>query len=377
MPLVSRHPAVVLLLLLLLAGCSEAPKPLPSPVTLEGDIFGTFYQVTIADPITGERRDALEAGILAELAAVDAAMSTYRDDAELVAFNQAPVGEWQSLSAPLIEVLAIARSVARSSGGAFDVTVGGLVNLWSFGPEARPRAVPDAATIAARLAEVGMDTLELDVDEGRARRLRDVFVDLSGVAKGHATDRVAAYLSAQGLEHYLVNLGGELKVAGFRDAEQAPWRIGIEVPRDGRPQAQHVLALQDTSVATSGDYRNYFEEDGRRYSHTIDPRTGRPIRHRLASVTVMHPSNARADAWSTAMTVLGEEEGMALARQEALAVLMLVRDGDGWRSLASPAFAERLGESVVEELGLEVADEPGRDDQARADVDAASANTLE
>lgn len=370
-----RFAFLTLLLVVLLAGCSE--RTLETPVTLEGDIFGTFYQVTIADPITAERRDALEAGILAELEAVDASMSTYRDDAELVAFNQAPVGDWQSLSAPLIEVLDIARSVARASGGAFDVTVGGLVNLWSFGPEARPKAVPDAATIASRLAEVGMDTLELDVAEGRARRLRDVFVDLSGVAKGHATDRVAAYLASQGIEHYLVNLGGELKVAGFRDAEQAPWRIGIEVPRDGRPQAQHVLALHDTSVATSGDYRNYFEEDGRRYSHTIDPRTGRPIRHRLASVTVMHPSNARADAWATAMTVLGEQEGMALAREQGLAVLMLVRDGDGWRSLASPAFAERIGGAVVEELGLEVADGPGRGERVPADVEAASANALE
>ncbi|MBW5800306.1 FAD:protein FMN transferase [Halomonas elongata] len=346
---------LLLLLVTLLAGCSE--QKLETPVTLQGDIFGTFYQVTIADPITAERRDALEQGILDELEAVDASMSTYRDDAELVAFNKAPVGEWQTLSAPLIHVLDIARSVGEASDGAFDVTVGGLVNLWSFGPEARPEEVPEDSLIEQRLAEVGMDTLELDVETNRARRLKDVFVDLSGVAKGYATDQVAAYLADQGVENYLVNLGGEVKVDGHRDAESAPWRIGVEVPRDGRPQAEHVLPLEDISVATSGDYRNYFEVDGHRYSHTIDPRTGRPIQHRLASVTIVDPSNARADAWATAMTVLGEQEGMALARRHDLAVLMLVRQGDGWQSLASPAFAEYFGRAMVDKLGIEVAED--------------------
>ncbi|MDN3555920.1 FAD:protein FMN transferase [Halomonas maura] len=351
-----RHAFLTLLLAVLLAGCSE--RTLETPVTLEGDIFATFYQVTIAEPITAERRDALEAGILAELEAVDASMSTYRDDAELVAFNQAPVGEWQTLSAPLIEVLSLAHRVGEASGGAFDVTVGGLVNLWSFGPEARPREVPQDTLIAERLAEVGMDTLEVDADQRRARRLKDVFVDLSGVAKGHATDRVADYLAAQGIDNYLVNIGGELEVAGHRDGEAEPWRIGVEIPRDGRPQAKHVLPLEAASVATSGDYRHYFEADGRRYSHTIDPRTGRPIQHRLASVTVVDACNARADAWATAMSVLGEDEGLAVAREHGLAVLVLVRNaaGDGWESLASPAFAARFGRDRLAELGIEVAD---------------------
>ncbi|MDT8893341.1 FAD:protein FMN transferase [Halomonas sp. I1] len=342
----------ILLLVVLLAGCSE--RTLESPVTLKGDIFGTFYQVTIADPLTQSEAEALEDGFLDELEAVDASMSTYRDDAELMAFNEAPIGEWQRLSAPLVHVLDIARSVGDASGGAFDVTVGDLVNLWSFGPEARPEEVPADSLIEQRLAEVGMETLELEVDDNRARRLKDVFVDLSGVAKGYATDRVAAYLADQGVENFLVNLGGEVKVDGHRDGEAEPWRIGVEVPRNGRPQAEHVLPLEDTSVATSGDYRNYFEVDGRRYSHTIDPRTGRPIQHRLASVTIIGSSNARADAWATAMTVLGEREGMALAQRHDLAVLMLVRQGDGWQSLASPAFAAHFGRDVVDRLGIEV-----------------------
>lgn len=346
---------------LLLAGCSERDRPLESPVTLEGEIFGTFYQVSIADPLTRGEASELEDGILAELESVDAAMSTWRDDAELMAFNRAPLGEWQPLSDHLIEVLAIGQSVAEASGGAFDMTVGDLVNLWSFGPEARPREVPSEAALAERLAQVGPDSLEVDAEARQARRLRDVFVDLSGVAKGHATDRVAGYLDRQGLEHYLVNLGGEIKVSGHRDGESTPWRIGIEVPRDGRPEARHVLALERIAVATSGDYRNYFEEDGRRYSHTLDPRTGRPIEHRLASVTVAHPSDAWADAWATALSVLGEDAGMALARERGLAVLLLVRQGEGWSSLASPALAERFGRATLEELGVTVVNDPSAD----------------
>ncbi|MBB3329838.1 thiamine biosynthesis lipoprotein [Halomonas campaniensis] len=340
---------------LLLAGCSESDRPLDSPVRLEGAIFGSFYQVTLADPLTQGQALALEEGILEVLEAVDAGMSIYREDSELSAFNQAPVGEWQPLSDELIEVLSISQAVAEASNGAFDTTLGALVNLWSFGAEARPREVPDDATLEARLAEVGFDAVEVDPDALQARRLRDLHVDLGGVAKGHATDRVGEFLEGEGIEHYLVNLGGDLRVRGYRDAEQAPWRIGIEAPLEDRQEARHVVPLHDITVATSGDYRNYFEQDGRRFSHTLDPRTGRPITHRLASVSVAHPSNAWADAWATALMVLGEEAGMALAREQGLSVLMIVREEEGaWSSRVSPAFVERFGEGLVAELGLEV-----------------------
>lgn len=341
-------------LALLLAACSESDRPLESPVRMEGDIFGSFYQVTIADPLTQGRARELEEGFLEVLEAVDASMSIYRDDAELMAFNQSPIGEWQPLSDDLIEVLAISQSVSEASDGAFDMTVGALVNLWSFGSAERSYRTPDEALLAERLAEIGFDAVELDVEGLQARRLRDVFVDLGGVAKGHATDRVAAYLDREGIDHYLVNLGGDLVAKGFRDGEAEPWRIGIEAPREERQEARHVVPMPPISIATSGDYRNYFEEEGQRYSHTIDPRTGHPITHRLASVTVAHPSNAWADAWATALMVLGEEEGMALAHEQELKVLMIVRDGDAWRSLASPAFAELFGTEHVEELGIEV-----------------------
>jgi thiamine biosynthesis lipoprotein len=346
-------PFLLAALVSLLAACSESDRPLESPVQLEGNIFGSFYQVTITDPLTQGEALELEAGIQAVLEDVDAAMSIYRDDSELMAFNASPPGDWQPLSDELIEVLAIGQAVAEESEGAFDVTIGGLVNLWSFGSEARPQETPDAATLAERLALIGPESIELDVQGLQARRLRDVFVDLGGVAKGHATDRVADYLDQNDIAHYLVNLGGDLIVSGYRDGEREPWKIGIEAPLEDRQEAQHILPLHDISVASSGDYRNYFMEDGRRYSHTIDPRSGRPITHRLASVSVVHPSNAWADAWATALMVLGEEEGMRLARDQDLKVLMLVRENDGWSSLVSPAFVDHFGAALVEDQGLQ------------------------
>ncbi|MCC5902087.1 MAG: FAD:protein FMN transferase [Halomonas sp.] len=351
---------LVLLATFMLAGCSENDRPLDAPVRFEGAIFGSFYQVTVMDPLTQGEANALEEGFLAELESVDQAMSTYRDDAELIAFNEAPLNEWQPLSNELIEVLAISRSVSEESGGAFDITVGGIVNLWSFGPEARPEEVPSDTELNERLATIGYDAIDVDTHAMQARRTRDVFADLSGVAKGHATDRVAAYLDQQGIEHYLVNLGGDLISRGYRNKEtQEAWRIGIEVPHAGPQQAQHVLPLENMSVATSGDYRNYFEVDGERYSHTIDPRTGRPVTHRLASVSVFHPSNAWADAWATALTVTGSDAGMQLALEHDLNVLMLVKDDEGqWRSLAAPAFVNYFGDTVVEELGIDAWEDP-------------------
>lgn len=347
---------LILVALLLMAACSEKDRPLESPVTLQGDIFGTYYQVTVADPLTQGQAMALEKGFVAELDAIDASMSTWKEDSELSQFNRSAIGEWQGLSAPLMDVMDISQRVFDASEGAFDVTIGGLVNLWSFGSEARPKEVPTQAMIDERLTTVGMQHLELDSEGLRARRLQDVQVDLSGVAKGYATDQVAHYLAEQGYENYLVNLGGEIEVRGYRDADSARWRIGIEVPADGQPTAEQILPLDDISVATSGDYRNYFEQDDQRYSHTIDPRDGRPINHRMASVTIVHDSNAEADAWATAMSVLGEREGLRVALGEGIPVLMLVREDDRWQPLASPAFAERFGEALMNDMGARIVD---------------------
>ncbi|WP_192035695.1 FAD:protein FMN transferase [Halomonas sp. YLGW01] len=340
----------MLLLPVMLGGCSEPLRE--APITLKGQIFGTYYQVILAEPMRRDEVADLEAGIREALEAVDASMSTYREDSELSAFNHSPIGEWQSLSPELMQVLEISRRVSRASDGAFDITVGGLVNLWSFGPEARPETVPPENLLEERLAQIGPDKVELDTETGRARRLGDVYVDLSAVAKGYGVDRVGAYLEAQGVEHFLVDIGGELVLRGYRNGEAMPWRVGVEVPDEHRQVAQYVLALTDLALATSGDYRNYFEEDGKRYSHTIDPRTGRPVEHALASVTVLDDTAAEADAWATALSVLGPRAALDTARREGLAVLTLERDGEGWRSRVSPAFAERVGEGALDKLGI-------------------------
>ncbi len=339
----------LLLSFFLLAACSSEPQP--DQHRLQGSIFGSFYQVTLAGAFTEAELEALHAGVLEEMRAVDASMSTYRDDSELSQLNQGEPGEWVRVSRSLLTVLEASEKIARASDGAFDVTVGGLVNLWSFGPEARPLETPSDSEIERRLAEVGYRHLQLDRDGQRVQRQQDVYVDLSAIAKGYAVDRVSQWLLEQGIDNHLVNLGGDLLAMGVRsDGEH--WRIGVELPDSQQMEvAQHILPVRDLSVATSGDYRNYFEADGQRYSHTIDPRTGMPVQHQLASVTVMHPSNMLADGWATALMVLGTDDAQAMAEQLDLKVLLLSRnEAGGWTSWASPAMVALYGDEALKPL---------------------------
>lgn len=332
-----------LILLLALAGCASEPDP----QRIDGNIFGTFYQISLAGDLDEARLTEMREGIRSVLEEVDESMSTYRQDSELMRLNRHPVGEWMPVSAELFSVLEAAREIAEASGGAFDVTIGGLVNLWTFGPEARPTQVPDEAQLQERLGQIGYATLELDPENRSARRTRDNFIDLSGIAKGYAVDRVSAWLSAHDADSHLVNIGGDLLARGERNPGR-PWRIGVQLP-DTRQMdvAQHIIAIRDMSMAGSGDYRNYFEEGGQRYSHTIDPRTGRPIEHQLASTTVMHPSNMIADAWATAFMVVGTEAAQSLAEEQGLKVLLLSRSDDGWVSWASSSLLQAYGEEAL------------------------------
>jgi len=338
------HLAWLSLVLLVLAGCGREPDP----HRIEGSIFGTFYQISLAGEFSDAQLEALREGSLAALEAVNGSMSTYLEDSELMRLNRQPVGEWMQVSPELLSVLQASQEVAQASGGAFDVTVGALVNLWTFGPEARPTQVPDDAQLQERLAQVGHASLELDPPNQRVRRTQDNFIDLSGIAKGYAVDRVSAWLSEQGATNHLVNIGGDLVAQGERN-EDRPWRIGIQLPDTQRMDvAQHILPIRDTSLAGSGDYRNYFEAGGQRYSHTIDPRTGRPIEHRLAAATVLHPSNMIADAWATAFMVVGTEAAQAMAEEQGLMVLLLSRgNAEDWESWASSALIEAYGEEAL------------------------------
>lgn len=292
--------------------------------------MGTSWSALIAAP-SGGVPDGVEAGIRAVLASVIAQMSNWEPDSDISRFNRSPIGEWQQLPTDFLTVLSAGLSIAERSGGAFDPAIGDAVDAWGFGPARARSALPDMRD--------GWRTIELEGD--RARRLAPVALDFSGIAKGFAVDAVAAKLLEVGLRHFLVEIGGELRGVGVKPDGQ-PWWVDLEPPPGMSLPHVHV-ALCGLSVATSGDYRRYFEEDGRRFAHSIDPRTAAPIDNGVASVSVLHESAMMADAWATALTVLGPEAGLKLAADEGLAVLMVARGDDGPKEWMTPAFGAMLG----------------------------------
>lgn len=306
--------------------------------------MGTFYSVKIARPPSGITAEALREGVEAVLDEVNAEISTYDPDSELARFNQSPTTEWVAVSAGLASVVAQGLRVGALSDGAFDITVGPLVNLWGFGPQGRPAAIPEEAAIAAALARVGDDKLALRDEPPALRKTRgDVYVDLSALGEGYGADRVAAYLEPLGVEHYMVAVAGAIRLKG-ENARGGPWAIAIEEPTAGRRSVHRVIAITDGAVSTSGDYRNFFEQAGRRYSHEIDPDTGRPVAHRLASVTVIDEQAMRADGLATALMVMGDQAGPELAEAAGIPAYFIVREDDGFSVIATAAFRDYLSE---------------------------------
>jgi thiamine biosynthesis lipoprotein len=319
----------------MLLGCSQSDER--DAVLLQGQTMGTSYHVTL---VMGDRQKAfdqaeLQAAIDAELVVINQHMSTYIPDSEIMQLSGAAVDEWHYVSEPLRQVLEISQTISRKSNGAFDITVGPLVNLWGFGPETKHQK-PSDEDIARARTMVGFEHVELTGHQ--VRKTADVQLDLSAVAKGYGVDWIADFLSARGFQNYMVEIGGELRLSGVNTRGQS-WRIAIEQPDDWQGSVHKAITLTDVGMATSGDYRNYFEQDGKRFSHTINPSTGYPIEHNLASVTVIAKTSAEADAWATALNVLGAEKGMEIANRENLAVYMIVKDGDHFTDLYSAAFA--------------------------------------
>ena len=272
---------------------------------------------------------------------MDGRLSTYRADSELSRFNRSRKTDWIPASEEFVKVLREALSISDRSGGAFDVTVGPLVNLWGFGPERRRGLVPSQEEIEARKKLVGYRKLHVRTSPSSVKKdIPELYCDLSAIAKGYAVDKAAEYLEGEGFEDYMVEVGGEVRAKG-RNQNGDPWRIGVQRP-DTAGSLEKIVSISDAGVATSGDYLNYFEVDGVRYSHTIDPRTGRPITHSLASVTVIHPSCMTADGMATAINVLGPDEGYAFAVREKLAVLMIVRGKDSFVEKMTPSFRRFL-----------------------------------
>lgn len=308
-----------------------------------GRTMGTTYMVKVAAADVGKLPDDWKFQLDAELRRVNDQMSTYLASSELSRFNRGPAETPFEVSPETVEVVAFARQVSEKTEGAFDVTVGPLVNLWSFGPSERNRELPDTAQIAEQVARVGYEKVDFERGPPRLRKSQaDVEVDLSAIAKGHGVDRLVRLLQGMGVQNAFVEIGGEVRVIGTRGDRR--WGVGIQRPDDASQAVMIALPLRDAAVATSGDYRNFFTIDGKRYSHTIDPRTGRPVEHTLASVSVLAPTCMEADAWATALNVLGPERGAELAAQEGLEVLMVLRTGGELKTVATGRFEEVVSE---------------------------------
>jgi thiamine biosynthesis lipoprotein len=321
------------------AGCSRTNER-TAGFRFGGPTMGTTYTATVAAKDLGPAgQAAAREAVRLALDTVELRMSTYRPESELSRFNRHATDAPFALSSDAVAVFALAQDVAWRTGGVFDVTVRPVVDAWGFGPSKRHR-VPLAEELAALGQRVGSHLLALDPRAGAIRKLRpEVSADLSGVAKGFAVDRAARALESLGFGDYLVEAGGEVRTRGVNPFGE-PWQIGIERPDATPPVVDYVVPLSGLAMATSGDYRIFFEEAGRRYSHEIDPATGAPIAHGLASVSVVAPDCSFADAMSTALIVLGAERGYALAAQQGVAAHFILRSpGGGFEARSTPAFA--------------------------------------
>lgn len=295
--------------------------------------MGTTFNVKVVAPQSEMSMDDLQRILQETLDTTEQLTSTYIEQSELSLFNSNPSTDWIEVSHELCHVAEKGLALAQRTGGAFDFTVGPLVNLWGFGPHGDRDEPPSDADINALLGQVGFDNLQANCELPALRKQHaDLYIDLSGWAKGFAADKLAAVLIENGAANFLIEVGGEIRVQGL-NAERKEWAIAIEKPITVGREVQSILRMTNTGLATSGDYRNYFEHDGLRYSHTIDPRNGRPITHKLASVTVFDASAADADGLATALLVLGPADGPALAEKLGIDALFLLRTPDGFETV--------------------------------------------
>ena len=299
--------------------------------------MGTTYSVKVVRP--EHDTQALQAAIDARLETVNEQMSTWRADSEISRFNATRSTAWVPVSADFLEVTQRALDLGRLTAGALDITVMPLVDLWGFGPAFNAAAIPAASDIAAVLPAVGQDKVGTRAAPPALRKTDPAArIDLSAIAKGFGVDAVAGLLLDLGYSDFLVEIGGEVRGSGRRH-DGKPWRVAVERPVTGERAAEIVVPLRDAAIATSGDYRNFFEVAGRRYSHVIDPRSGFPPENGVASVTVVSDDTMTADGLATGLMVMGADAGLALAEQQGLAVLFILRATAGFETRESSAFA--------------------------------------
>jgi thiamine biosynthesis lipoprotein len=340
---------IFILTLFLIDNCTGRDQKPANLIEIHGTTMGTLYMVKIVK--SGDEKfasgDELTKKVTADienlLKKVNQQMSTWIEDSEISRFNRYKESQWFEVSSETALVIAEALRVSKESGGAFDITVGPLINLWGFGPEGTVKKIPGEEQIKKVMEKIGYQKLSVRLSSPAIKKEEPgIYCDLSAIAKGFGVDQVAGYLDSRGFSHYLVEIGGEVRAKGLNHKDQI-WRVAIASPgpQGGSPY-QKIIRLKDASMATSGDYFNYFEKDGVRYSHTIDPTTGKPITHKLASVSVIHESCMTADAMATAINVLGPEKGYELALKENLPVFMIIRGKDGFIERMTLRFHEML-----------------------------------
>ncbi len=324
--------------LIIFVSCADSSKKLYG---VHGNTMGTTYSVKIVKDANQQNPpvnyETLSTKIDSLLLAVNRQMSTYMQDSEISRFNQFQDTTWFPISEDFAKVLLASYQICEASNGAFDFTVGPLVNLWGFGPENREEMMPTEQEINERKAKVGYRKINIRLNPPAVKKaMPDMYCDLSATAKGFGVDKVAGYFDSLNISNYLVEIGGEVRAKGVNEREKT-WVIGIQTP-DESNGIRKIVHLKDYAMATSGDYFNYYEIEGKRYSHTIDPRTGKPVTHKLASVSVMQKSCMIADGLATAIDVLGPEKGYQFALTQKLPVFMIVRGADGFEERMTPEF---------------------------------------
>ncbi|VUS58870.1 FAD:protein FMN transferase [Klebsiella huaxiensis] len=326
----------------LLSGCDSATSPQTpksAATVLDGKTMGTFWRVSVIN-VDEAKAQELRQKVQAQLDADDRLLSTWKNDSALMRFNHSPSTTPWPVSEAMADIVTLSLSIGAKTHGAMDITVGPLVNLWGFGPDKQPVKTPDAQQIAAAKARSGLQHLTV-INQADKQFLQkdipDLFVDLSTVGEGYAADHLARLMEQEGISRYLVSVGGALVSRGM-NAEGQPWRVAIQKPTDRENAVQAIVDINGHGISTSGSYRNYYELDGKRISHVIDPQTGRPIDHKLVSVTVIAPTALEADGWDTGLMVLGPKRAQDVVREQGLAVYMIIKEGEGFKTWMSPQF---------------------------------------
>lgn len=332
---------MVIAILMLLAACEQ--KESTSSLVLEGKTMGTYWRVSLAG-IKHVDATELNQAIQQQLDEDDHQLSTWKSDSVLSGFNRDTSMKPYPVSDDMADLISVALRIGRKTGGAMDITVGPLVNLWGFGPEKQPVKIPNAAQILAARSITGLQYLHLS--EGIAgatlqKSLPQLYVDLSTLGEGYATDHLARLMERYGFTDYLVSVGGAVLSRGH-NAQGHPWRVAIQKPTDRENAVEAMVDLQGHGISTSGSYRNYYEIDGKRVSHIIDPATGEPVQHKLVSATVIATTALEADGWDTGLMVLGEKKAQELALREGLAVYLISKKGEDFTVWMSPQFAAFL-----------------------------------